>query len=292
MALDYFRIGKGVDFDESVQVLYGAADPTAASGVAAGTGSIYMRTNGEVWHKTNTNDTDWSKLVDSAGASLEDGYQNGFTGKTSTGEEYPEYSSENVVTSDSTGSAGDGDNLEEAIGALDAEIGAAVTPEVRAYSPISDQAINLNIEALDAAIGNDAEHTSTEFTNVNESLKTSISNLDAALAASEPYKSQATNQDADPAIAVDLVPVATVSTVEWLLTVKSTTTPANRKTYKIVALNDGTITNIDFTRYAIIKVGGSIAGLSIDVVGASGNMELRVAATENIDYNVSRITLA
>jgi hypothetical protein len=67
------------------------------------------------------------------------------------------------------------------ISALDSEIGAAVSPVTRTYKPISDQAVNLNIDALDEAIGTDAEHSNTNYTTVNASLKTGISELDGAL---------------------------------------------------------------------------------------------------------------
>lgn len=44
----------------SVDVLSGSANPTAGAGVAAPTGSVYMRQNGQVWTKTGTADTSWS----------------------------------------------------------------------------------------------------------------------------------------------------------------------------------------------------------------------------------------
>jgi len=284
MGLSLFGIDAGLAINDNIYILEGSADPTAGGGVVAPIGSIYARTSdGTTWHKVGSGDTAWNQILDSAGASVEDGYQNTFMGKSGLGSETPTYSSTHVVTTTTS--------LETAIGALDAEIGAAVSPVVRTYKPISDQAINLNINQLDGAIGTDAEHTSTTYTAVNESLKTSVSKLDAALAASEPFKVSATNQDLSLGVAVDSVAVATVSTVEWLVTVKSATTGANRSTVKIVALNDGTITNIDYNVYSKLKVGSNISGLSFDVIGAAGNMSLEITASENVDYDIARITL-
>lgn len=47
-------------------VLSGAADPSAASGLAAPEGSVYMRTTataGQVWIKTGAADTGWTRLA-------------------------------------------------------------------------------------------------------------------------------------------------------------------------------------------------------------------------------------
>lgn len=122
-----YRIEVGSDY---VDQLFGTADPTAGGGVVAPLGSIYQRSNGELWHKTGSGATDWTKLLDSAGASLEDGYQNAFTGKSSTGDLMPEYTEENHII--------DGDDLEEAIDKLDIYIGEDPIPEDRSNHPIAN----------------------------------------------------------------------------------------------------------------------------------------------------------
>jgi hypothetical protein len=171
---------------EEVDILIGTVNPT--TGVAAPVGSMFLRdvagggTSGEVYIKTGAADTAWTIIATGGGSSLEEGYIRGFVGKSGSGEEYPEYSSNNVVTSDSTGSAGDGDNLEEAIGAIDAELGAAVTGNSRTNNPVSDQAINLNIEALDDAIGTDAQMTSTNYIALANTVIANLAALDAQVA--------------------------------------------------------------------------------------------------------------
>jgi len=284
MAISVFEVEEGFSIEGEVNWIKGTVDPSAGGGVAAPIGSTYSRTtNGEQYSKTGGADTDWTLTS----ATNDDVHQNNFMGKTGTGVEYPEYSSSNVVTSDSTGTAGDGDNLEEAVGALDAEIGAAVTPEARTYNPTSDQAINLNIDQLDSAIGTDAEHASTDHTTVNASLKTNISELDAALSGAI-FTKTGTNVDADPAITIDDLAVATYCMAEWHICVWENATPANRESFKMTALNDGTITNIDSNLYAKNKTGTGVAGLAMDVIGSGGNMSLQMFATNNIDYSLYR----
>ena len=100
------------------------------------------------------------------------GFLQSFIGKSGNGNETPDYGSNHVVT--------DGDHLEKAIGDLDAEMGAAVsTPQARTVGPISDQAANLNIEALDDAIG--ADVTSTTQITAGDSVNENLSVLDGAV---------------------------------------------------------------------------------------------------------------
>ena len=281
MAATEFEVDIGFSIEGEVSIIKGTVDPSAGGGVPAPIGSLFCRTtNGDTYRKFAGTDTDWVLITDANDVSLEDGYQNTFMGKSGIGSETPTYSSTNVVS--------DTDSLETAIGDLDAEIGAAVTPETRTYNPTSDQAVNLNIDQLDSAIGTDAQHASTNYSTVNASLKTNISELDAAIA-DIVFKKTDTNVDADPAIIADSVAVATYCMAEWHICVKSTGTPANRESLKITAVNDGTITNIDYNRYAKNKVGAAIAGLTVTVTGASGDMNLVLFATENIDYTLTRI---
>lgn len=57
------RLRRGVSAN-SVDILVGSADPSAGAGVAASlVGSLYVRTTGELWIKTNTGDTNWVKFA-------------------------------------------------------------------------------------------------------------------------------------------------------------------------------------------------------------------------------------
>lgn len=171
MAESLFRVPLGFSIDDKFSILQGEVDPSAGSGVAAPAGSLYAQNaagvdGGAIWKKEGDADTDWKLLGDND----ELGYIRDYIGKTGPGVELPQYSSENVVAND--------DALVTAIGKIDAEIGAAVVPLIRTNSPILDQAINLNIQALDAAIGADADLVNTNYIAAAGSIYDNLSALD------------------------------------------------------------------------------------------------------------------
>ena len=172
MPASLFRAETGFSIDDKVSILYGEADPSVG-GKEAPPGSLYLQNatgtgGGDIWKKTGEADTAWDLIGGDAEAEL--AHVRAFIGKAAAGNELPDYSSENVVADD--------DDLEVAIGKLDAEIGAAVTPVSRTKSPISDQAINSNIEALDAAIGTDAEMVNQNYVAPSQSVNENLSDLD------------------------------------------------------------------------------------------------------------------
>lgn len=134
---------QGFNVNNYAHIIGGTADPT--TGVAAPEGSLYLRYvdgAGTVWQKTGSANTAWSVI--STGIN-DDTYQNAFIGKTGAGSETPTYASTNVVTN--------GESLQSAVGALDSEIGSAVTSS----NYVSDQAVNRNIDALDAQVKANAD---------------------------------------------------------------------------------------------------------------------------------------
>jgi len=169
-----FKIGEGLILENDVEVLDGVDDPTSGGGVEAPIGSLYLRTNGSTYHKTGAGNTDWTLIVDSSGASLEDGYQNTFMGKDSTGNVLPSYSSTHHIAND--------DSLETAAGKLDAEIGADPAANSRTNNPIvAGEDVNDNIEALDDAIGADSDVSNTNYISVDSTVMAKASDLDGAL---------------------------------------------------------------------------------------------------------------
>lgn len=186
MALTYFKVKQGLELPNGAVIIDGTVDPSAGGGVAAPVGSLYLRTNGETWHKTNSGDTQWTMILDSTGSSSEDGYQNTFMGKTGAGSETPSY------TGGQASGVVSGDSLESAIDKVDTEIGVAVaSPQSRTIGPISDQDVNLNIEALDDAIGPDVTPVTRTNNNPIVAANSSNANIDAV----------------DTAIGDDVVPV-------------------------------------------------------------------------------------
>ena len=285
MAKDYFVISKGLSIDGSTIILYGSANPSQGGGVVAAISSVYCQTSdGSTWHKTGAGDTAWTKFMDASGASIEDADQNSFMGKTSTGAVLPDYTEENHIATD--------DSLEEAIDKIDMYLGAVPTVNTRTNNPIiALNDVNANIEALDDAIGSNANITSNYYITSTGPILADLSALDAAIYNKNPYAKLAANQNPGSGLTVDSVAVASYSTVEWLLTLESYATPANKIVYKIIALNDNS-TNVDYTEFAILTVGAAISGLVVEVDYNTGNMRLRVTASENINYRLQRIVQA
>lgn len=247
-------------------------------------------------------------------ATQEEGFLRTFMGKSAAGSETPTYSSTNVVTT--------GNSLESEIGALDLEIGAAVlTPQTRTAGPIADQAINLNVEALDDAIG--ANVTSTNHASAANSANANISLLDAEMGPAvtngtvilAAAKMNANIQALDTEIAdrlglissngittatvVDNVLVDSKRAVKWAITATKVANEADVYASEILAIHNGTssldATSVDSNEYGIVNLGAAIAGLTISITltgtGAAQAMNLSVSSTDSVNITVARIKL-
>jgi hypothetical protein len=132
--------------------------------------ALYIQDGTDAGKQFAYNGTSW--VLQGSASSTEIGYLQAFMGKSGNGSETPDYASTNVVT--------DGDSLEKGISDLDAEVGAGVaTAQSRTAGPVSNQAINLNVEALDDAIG--ADVTSTNQATAGDSVNENITALDTAI---------------------------------------------------------------------------------------------------------------
>ncbi|MEO5378320.1 MAG: hypothetical protein H7832_11150 [Magnetococcus sp. DMHC-6] len=132
--------------------------------------AIYIEEGSVGGRKYSYNGSSW--VQSGAAERSELGYLRHFVGKNGEGTETPDYSSVFIVS--------DGDSLETGIGKLDAEIGAAIaTPQNRTVGSIRDQAVNLNLEALDDAIG--ADVTSTNQISSSATIQANLSTLDLAI---------------------------------------------------------------------------------------------------------------
>ena len=65
----FFLVENGLALDDDVAVFSGFTDPSAGLGESAPTGSLFIRTNGQLWQKFGTADTDW-QLVSNEGTSI------------------------------------------------------------------------------------------------------------------------------------------------------------------------------------------------------------------------------
>ena len=218
----------------------------------------------------------------SAAGTLELGFLRSFTGKTGPGSESPTYTSTDVITQ--------GDDLEAAIGDLDASIG------TQSYTNdnivVDGQDLTSSIDALDTAVGT-LTYTNDNVVVDGQTLSESVDALDTAIGdfQNEHLESTGANVVAVAGITLDTVPLADATEIQWSIQVRETATPANRRGTILHALSDGS-TLIDYSRSNILKLGSAIAGFSVSADINGTDMRLRLSATNNIDYVVKRITFS
>lgn len=217
----------------------------------------------------------WVQFGGAANAA-ELGYIRSFIGKTAAGAEFPSYSSNHVV--------GATDDLETAIGKLDTAIGDRLYTDGNIIT--DGETVTASLEKLSVAIG-----SKNYSSNVNvvdgQSTTDAISSLDAALAVVQNQAVVVTATNVTAATAVDSIPLTAADSFEWHIVVEDSTNPTKRLATKLIAVHDGTV--VDSSRYATVKRGTNIAGLSITVVINGGNVELRVASTSGVDVGVRRL---
>jgi hypothetical protein len=305
------------------------------SGTSAGKTYIY---NGSAW-------------VQSDQASLDElGFIRAFIGKGAAGSEPTDYSSNNFVV--------DGTSLEDAVGALDAEVGSNVSlgnyivpankvngniqaldtalgANVSAGNHISPaNKINGNIQSLDTQIG--AELATGNFIAANQSTNSAITALDAEIGANVvngnfvlsaakvnaniqaldtqiganvvagtyvgPTSSTNANVQAlDTALALatlatNVTNVTSIQTIDsvagglgakWLVRVVDAADPTRVYATEVYAVDNGV--SADYTRYATLKIGTSIAGLNVTVDLVGGALRLRVASTAAVNVSARRV---
>lgn len=244
--------------------------------------SLYVNAGSNAGRQYTYNGTDWVKINEAS--ETEAAYIRAFIGKSGNGNETPDYPSTHVVA--------DNDSLETAIGKLDDEIGPAISgQQVRANNPISDQDINLNIKALDAAIG--STPPSTNLISGDASVTANLSTLDTKLFL-ERGESWA---DGITAITtVDSVNVDTSCVVEWVVHVVAQGNQGNVEAAKITAIHNGIgpndATETSFEVHSIKKLGAQIQGLAFTVdlfgTGTSQVMRLRAESTSAVNIAVRR----
>lgn len=210
----------------------------------------------------------------------EDGYQNTFIGKVA-GVDLPAYTTNNFVANN--------DSLETAIGKLDTEIGANVS---NGTVILAANKVNANITALDTEMGSintylgkivgdgTPSYSSTEFITDATAVNVAISDLDAALA-----------DVALQVIANGITTITTIDTItggkvaEWDVRVELASDSTRAYAVKVYALSNGV--TVDYTRFAVLRIGTAIPGLAVTADFDSGDIRLRVEATSSVNV-VSR----
>lgn len=225
--------------------------------------------------------TAWVQFGSAAG-SAELGFLRAYTGKTGPGSELPTYSSTDIIAQSST--------LETAIGALDNSIGTQSYTNDNVV--VDGEDVTSSIDALDTAIGTQL-YTNDNVVVDGETLTQSIDALDTAIGLfqDEHLESTGSNVVATAGITLDTVPLAEATQIEWIIQVRETITPANRRGVILHAFNDG-VSLIDYSRSNILKLGSALAGFTISADINGTDMRLRLTATNNIDYVVKRVTFS
>lgn len=174
----------------------------------------------------------------------------------------------NFITADQTSNS--------AITALDAEIGANVVAG-NYVSPTNK--INANIQALDTEIG--AEVVDGEYVTAAGSVNSNLQALDTAVAANS-KEVTVTN-----VTSIQTIDSVTNGAAKWLVRVENVADLANVYATEVYAVSNGVIA--DYTRYATLKVGTNISGLTVSVDYSAGSMRLRVASTAAVNVSVRRV---
>lgn len=224
-----------------------------------------------------------------AASTAELGYIRSFIGKTGPGSESPTYSSTQVVAQASS--------LETAIGAVDAAMGTGeITTDGGNYALSDDLSwgaagtltVTGALDEINTTIG-DGTFTSSG-TNITSggTVYDSIDNLnEAIIPLQQGALTIAGAQAAATLTTMDTLAVASATQAKWLIQVRSTGTPANRRAIELHAMTDGTL--VDHTEYAVLKLGAVIPGLDFNVAISGGNMILTVNSTGGVDYVVKRV---
>jgi len=231
----------------------------------------------------------WVQFGSAAGFA-ELGFLRAFTGKTGPGSELPSYTSTDVITQS--------DNLEIAVGKLDNAMGTGEILNDGGNNAISGDMVwgaAGSLEVTDAlndlnnAIG-DRTYTNDNVVVDGETVASSIDAIDTAIGSlqNQGLTLVGNSIDATAGITLDTIPLLIATESKWIIQVRQTSTPANRRSLEVHSMNDG-VALIDHTEYAILKLGSNIPGFNIDVDISGVDMRLRLTATGNIDYVIRRV---
>lgn len=168
-----------------------------------------------------------------------------------------------------------------AIQALDIAIG----PNVSSGNYIlAANKVQQNIQTLDSAIG--ANVTTGGYINSGNSVQQNIQALDTALTDTT---KQTEVVNVTTATLIDAVPLATLDVMKFFVFVEETANPANRYATELYVLCDGT--NVDYTKYATLRLGSSIVGLQVSAVASGGNCSVQVSSTTAVNVKVRRASV-
>jgi hypothetical protein len=169
-----------------------------------------------------------------------------------------------------------GQSVSAAVTSLDNEIG----PNVAAGNFVAPtNKINANIQALDTQIG--ANVLAGTYVGPASSTNANIQALDAALAQTSLATSVAN------VTSVQTIDSIAAGSAKWLVRCVDASNSAKVYATEVYAVTNGV--TADYTRYATLKIGVAIAGLSVTVDLNGVNLRLRVASTAAVNVSARRV---
>ena len=275
--------GKTLTFNGTAWIITDAATTQEEQYIRTFIGKSGIGSITPTYSSTNvvTNGTSLEAAI--AQLDTETGYENTFIGKTA-GNHLPAYLSNNFVANN--------DPLQTAISKLDTELGANL---ISGTVVLSTNSVNVNIKALDNEIASVAAYlgkivgtgtpnfTSTTYLTQGQSVTAALSALDAAVAQSD-LKVAASGVTAVQV--VDTIAGALVA--EWDVVIIDVNNTLNVFACKVFASQNGQVA--DFTKFAVLKLGASIPGVTVTVGLNAGALELSVGADINVNVVTKRIT--
>lgn len=171
------------------------------------------------------------------------------------------------------------DQLSVAITSLDQQLGTQVANGNFILAAVKT---NQNIQALDVAIGAAVTTVPGVILNTN-SVNANIQSI-AATVSTNNLQTTVTNVTSPATI--DAV---AAGAAKWLVRVEVDGDPTRVYSAEVFALSNGA--TVDFTRYAVLKIGTAIAGLSVSADYDSGDIRLRVTSTTAVNVIARRVSV-
>ncbi|MBF0462513.1 MAG: hypothetical protein HQL87_14105 [Magnetococcales bacterium] len=216
--------------------------------------SLYVQAGTDGGKQYSFNGTIW--VQQGAASSTEIAYLQAFIGKSGDGNELPDYSSNHVVA--------DNDNLETAVGKLDAQIG-VITDNHQTHVFVDPAAtVSNNISTLDYQLS--LARTLDQHTNVGGGTQCVVGSIDTQGS-------------------------TTVFGVEWTVAVRLTSNSQRRWMGKVMALVNST--DFDSNISGVLTLGAAIPGLdvSVDLSGSTLRLLVNSTAGSPVDVSATRAVL-
>jgi len=161
---------------------------------------------------------------------------------------------------------------------LQSFVGAADGETVPTYSSVTQVTQNADLETaigeLDAAIGTDV--TSDDIILSTNSVNANIQALSTyVLEQDQITETTGTTSATDTVVGL---------TAKWIVRVSDATGVTS---YEVMAMSDGT--DVDHTRYGVLKLGSAIVGLTTAVTTTGTDLTLTISATGTIDISIKRV---